>query len=236
MNFPTAIAVDATGNVWISDSGDNSLVKLGSNGQPISPSGVGYTGGGLNVPVAIALDFNGNVWAVNNTENSSNPGFSITELDNGGTPISPASGYTGGGLNYPLNLAIDPAGNAWVANELGNSVTELSGSTGQPISGSGYTGSGMNAPVAIAIDAGSNVWVTNVSSSSGSNGNSVSELSGDGSPLSPNGFVNAGLKDPSAVAIDASGNVWIASVGGVTELVGAAVPVASPRIGPPTSP
>jgi DNA-binding beta-propeller fold protein YncE len=69
------------------------------------------------------------------------------------------SGYTGGGLNKPVDLAIDGTGNVWVANAPGNSVSEFN-SNGTAISGpAGYTANGLYEPTNIAIDCSGNVWV-----------------------------------------------------------------------------
>jgi len=134
-----------------------------------------------------------------------------------------ALNLTGGGLNAPSGIAIDGAGNVWVANLDGNSVTELN-SAGAPISSPiGFTGGGLNDPVGIAIDGASNVWVTD-------SGNSrVTELSSSGAPLSPSSgiMIGSGPSGPEGVAVDAAGNVWIAnaSTSTITELNSAGIPI-----------
>jgi DNA-binding beta-propeller fold protein YncE len=70
------------------------------------------------------MDGLGNAWVANNSNNS------ISELSNAGVPLSPSTGYTGGGVNQPSYIAIDGSGNVWTANAgPGNngSVTELIG-------------------------------------------------------------------------------------------------------------
>ena len=65
----------------------------------------------------------------------------MTKLSSAGAILSGTNGYTGGGLNGPIQgIAFDSSGNAWVADYSGNSVTELS-STGVFLSGAneGYT-------------------------------------------------------------------------------------------------
>jgi len=116
--------------------------------------------------------------------------------------------YAGGGLNGPRAIAIDSAGNAWVANGLGSSVTKIS-SAGTFLSGtSGYAGSGLNAPFGIAIDASGNAWLANTDL------NGAIELSSTGAFLSgPNGYSGGGLNEPDGIAIDASGNAWLANTG-----------------------
>ncbi len=54
--------------------------------------------------------------------------------------------YSGGGLNAPASIAIDAAGNAWVANSA--SITSIT--TGGAMST--YSTVGVSTPSAIAID------------------------------------------------------------------------------------
>ena len=80
-------------------------------------------------------------------------------------------------MHSPTGVAIDGAGNAWIANFFGSSVVELS-SSGSILSGSkGYTGGGVD-PSAIAIDCSGNVWATNA----GTVG-SLTELIGAATPV-----------------------------------------------------
>jgi len=69
--------------------------------------------------------------------------------------------FSGGGLDSFKGIAIDAAGDAWVANFSANTVTELS-PTGAFLSGaSGYSGGSMSAPIEVAIDLSGNAWVAN---------------------------------------------------------------------------
>ena len=123
--------------------------------------------------------------------------------------------YTGGGLNSPKSIAVDGAGNVWLANGGANSVSEFtSGGTALSPAG-GYAGGGLNVPAAIAIDLSGNAWIAN------SGGNSASELSGSGSALSPaGGFTGGGMSGPESISIDGYGDEWLGNHGNnsVTEL------------------
>jgi DNA-binding beta-propeller fold protein YncE len=55
LNAPSSVAIDASGNVWLANSGNNSLTELNSTGAAISVSN-GYLGGGLSQPIAIAVN------------------------------------------------------------------------------------------------------------------------------------------------------------------------------------
>jgi streptogramin lyase len=90
---------------------------------------------------------------------------------------------TGGGIVHPNGLAVDGAGNVWVANYRGASISELAGanaiSPGTPISPSTGFGSdaSLSAPFSIAVDASGNVWVSNQGS------NAVTEFLGAATPV-----------------------------------------------------
>ncbi len=184
-NDPVSLAIDASGNIWVSDS-----ITLGalseffssgaSAGMPISAS-TGDTGGGLDDPWGLAVDGNGNVWAAN----SGTGADSISLFGAGGTAISSSLGYTGGGLSIPESLAIDGAGNVWVVNRATNatmppypdsSISEFN-SSGVAISSSTGYQAGLNLALRIAIDGSGNVWTTNASL------NTITEFIGAGSPV-----------------------------------------------------
>jgi hypothetical protein len=137
---PTGVAVDATGNVWVSNAA-NSVSEFSPVGAALSPAG-GYTSGALSSPSAIAIDLSGNAWVANLTG-------SVTRL--GPLGASPTN-FTAGGFNQPSSIAIDGNGNVWVANLGNNSVSGLS-STGSVLPSTPVSGGGISAPAAIAVSA-----------------------------------------------------------------------------------
>jgi streptogramin lyase len=218
---PDSLAVDGSGNVWVANSGNNTVSKFnGATGAPISTAG-GYTGGAgdITAPFAIAIDQSGNAW-VANFEVDVNNGVTITEVSPPSVSELTSSGagatgspFTGGGLNNngqnggsPRDIAFDANGNAWIANNSG-SLTELNGTngaaispatTGFPISPSGAYPSG------VAVDSAGHVWVA------GYLQDYVYEM--DVSNGSQVGTSTAGvgtLQEPYSIAIDASNNLWL---------------------------
>jgi PKD domain len=122
---PSAIAIDGSGNAWAANLYSNSITKLSNSGSILSGA-TGFTGGDLDSPVGIAIDGSGNAWIVNQFSNV-NSGFgSITELSSSGSILSGANGFTSGGLDFPLSIAIDGSGNVWVGSSL-YAVSELIG-------------------------------------------------------------------------------------------------------------
>ncbi|MGO9060678.1 MAG: NHL repeat-containing protein [Candidatus Binataceae bacterium] len=120
------VAIDPTGKVWGTNRSNNSVTELNSSGQPISPAS-GYTGGGISFPNGIAIDAAGHVFVTNQLQNPTTNGTTISELSSTGKPISPASGFSGPGLDQPHDMAIDLSGNLWITNQAGNSLTQFLG-------------------------------------------------------------------------------------------------------------
>jgi hypothetical protein len=158
-----------------------------------------------------------------------NPG--VDELDSTGAIVFPTSTnrYTGGatGLMNPIALAIDHAGDVWVAN--GGTVNgvqqygiaEFSSSGGLILSTSStYIPGTINA---IAVDGVGRVII-------GSGQNTIFEINNNSSPVNSVGYSDSSLNGIETVAVDGSGNVWAANNTGnsVTEFVGLAAPVVTP--------
>jgi hypothetical protein len=144
LSAPTAVAPDASGNIWVANSGNSTLTELSPTGAAVSPA-AGFTGGGLNKPSALAIDEVGTVWVTNRSGNS------VSLFNASGTSLA-ASPVTGGGLSAPSSIAIDEDGSAWIANAGNNSLTAISSTYMLLSPGTGYTGAGLNQPAAIAIN------------------------------------------------------------------------------------
>jgi len=193
------------------------LFALGSTAGPYQPAltaappdwtlAVNYKGAGLSTPGSIALDATGNVWVANYFE-------SVTELSNSGQAISPAGGFTGGGLTESYGLTANSDGSIWVTDEQSGgsvnggegSVTVLNSSGAVTSGTNGYSGGGVFFPIAAAADTDGSVWIANYGDSS------ATRFSLAGSPVSGStGFGSGELEGPVAVAIDAGHNAWFAN-------------------------
>jgi hypothetical protein len=145
LSSPSGLAIDAAGNVWAANAGNNSVTELSHAGAPLSGS-TGFTAGSLNMPSGIAIDIAANVW-IANAGNST-----LTELNSAGANQS-GSPFSGGGLSTPSSVAIDGLGNIWLANSGNNSASEFSATgTATSPAGTGYTAGGLSAPVGIAVN------------------------------------------------------------------------------------
>ena len=172
---PNSVAVDHSGNVWISDYLGpvccGGITKLASNGSAVSGAN-GYTTGGVNEPQGIAIGASGTVWTANGNA-------SLTALNLSDGSAVTGSPFTATQLNNPQGIAVDGLGNLWVTNASGNSISEFSsaGAAISPDATSGYgSGAGLNQPWAIAIDGSGNAWVTSAG------GNTVTEFVGIAAP------------------------------------------------------
>ena len=206
LSEPTALAVDAAGNVWVANY-NAAVSEFSPTGAALSPAG-GYTGGGLEESFGIAIDATGHVWVCNEQSSATvNAGLgSITELASDGTLLSGANGFDGGGLDFPEALTIDANGQVWVANYGNSSLTALA-SNGMAISpASGFMGGGMSFPVGLAADTVGNIWVANQGAGQ------ISAFSESGAALSPaTGYTGGGITVPQGIAADQHGNVWVSN-------------------------
>jgi hypothetical protein len=167
----TAMAIDAAGNIWVTNSRIPSVTELSNLGAPLSPwttgptraSAGGFRDPSLTGPNSIAIDLLGNVWVGNSNG-------SLTELSYTGVavPTLTPGGFIGGGLSDGRGIAIDsgdpltsPGGNIWVAGTGSTGVAKFNGSTGAPVAGSPFTGGNIIGVTsgAIALDGAGTVWV-----------------------------------------------------------------------------
>jgi len=194
---PTNVAIDTTGNVWVTNSDGNSISEFSNLGGATLVTATGA--GGLNSPFGIAIDATGYVWVTNHGGSGS-----ISEFNSTGVAQSGVNGITGGTLNGPLGIAIDLSGNVWVANFGNSTVSEYDPGT------AGFltvpSGGGVDDPFYLAVDAGGNIWVNNWG------GPSVTEFSG-ATATEYTGGGTAGLSEPVAIAVAGTGDIWIGNEG-----------------------
>ena len=143
-NSPNDIAIDASGNVWVTNYEGNYVTEFSPAGAKLGNYKVGDN------PYGIAIDSSGNVWVTNYNGNT------VTELSSTGAKLGHYTGFYS-----PKGIAIDSSGDVLVVNSgdvnyLLGAVTELS-SSGATLG----TYPVDQDPGAIAIDASGNIWVTN---------------------------------------------------------------------------
>ncbi len=262
LNFPQTIAVDQKGNVWIANNygpesaPDEGNVVVYPKGNPAKA--ITITGGGLNHPFSIQIDGQGRAWVTNeglggaklvNTKLAftiGKFGGSVTVIGSNfkvlkNSPIESKS------FNFPLGVALDQGGNAWVVSYFGNTVTQIApnGTVARVVKLPGHSFRWGD-----AVDGSGRIWVAGFSRPGvwlvcGAKTASCPKGSRTGSVLSPkSGFTSSAMQHLTSIQIDQSGNVWLSNnwagllVGGVgvVELIGAATPVCTPLIGLPKQP
>ena len=205
------IAIDASGNIWVSDPLNSRVEKLSSSGAYISQLGNCSSGAcsyststsTLVAPAGIAIDSSGNVWVADSGNNRviefSSGGAFLNQL--GCTPAgSCASTSTNGGFNNPSFVAFDSSGNIWVADDNNNRVEKFS-SSGTYISQLGICGSGSCAststnggfyvPYSVGFDENGNIWVSDFENDRvekfSSSGTYISQLGCSSNACTPTG-------------------------------------------------
>lgn len=210
LNVPEAVAIDSQGNAWVANYAPV-VVEISPSGVALSgPSG--FTGGALMESFGIAIDAQANVWVTSEESPAGiNSGLgSVTKLSSNGAILSGSAGYTGS-IVFPLAVAIDGAGNAWVANygdgAHPSSLVELSAGGATLSPSGGFIGGGLGFPVALVIDGAGDLWTADEG-----DGN-VARFSAQGTALSPStGYLDAGgasLSSPAGICLDPQGTVWV---------------------------
>jgi serine/threonine protein kinase, bacterial len=229
-NFPSSVAVDAAGNVYVADLANSAIREINiqavvttfaKNGAGVSP---GFSG-----PTGVASDAKGNVYVADNGNNlirKISPQGVVTTVAGDGVRGSQDGTGAGAEFNQPQALAVDSSGNIYVADEGNNLIRKItSQGVVTTVAGSGSAGAqngtgaaaSFNGPAGIAVDASGNLYVAD------SNNNlirkiapdgTVSTLAGNGSAGSTNGVLTASsFKNPQGVAVDQYKRVFVADTG-----------------------
>ena len=228
LNRPLGVAADDAGNWYVADTANNRVRKVQPGGNLFTIAGNGnasyYGDGGqgtkasVNQPEGVAADALGNVYIADTLDNAIRkvtPDGVITTLAGTGTP-----GYSGDGgpanvarLTLPRGVAVDSAGNVYVADSGNNQVRRIDArGTITTVD----TGGSLSDPRGVAVDRAGSIYIADTGNrvvrrvSPGAlvttiAGNGTCCYSGDGGLA-----LDAQLNQPWGVAADASGNVYVA--------------------------
>ena len=185
---PIGIAIDTTGNLYVSDYGNNRIREIDVNGTLSTFAGNGFagnsgdggpaTGAELNTPTGVTTDAGGNVYIADiyngRIRKVNSSGIISTAVGDGqnvfggdGGPASAASVY------YPFGVATDVSGNLYIADYGNQRIRKVNTSNIiSTIAGNGsigYTGDGGPAtagtfdyPTGVAADTFGNIFVADI--------------------------------------------------------------------------
>ena len=236
--YPYGVAVDSAGNVYVADTSNHTIRKVTPAGVVTTLAGLAGTSGsadgtGTNArfyyPCGVAVDSAGNVYVAdtdNHTIRKVTPAGVVTTLAGLAGSYGSADGTgTDARFNHPYGVAVDSAGNVYVADTCNNTirkvtpagvVTTLAGLAGSCGSADG-TGSTARFyhPCGVAVDSAGNVYVADTCNHTirkVTPGGVVTTLAGlAGSAGSADGTgSDARFNYPSGVAVDSAGNVYVA--------------------------
>ena len=243
---PDGLALDGAGNLYIADSENGRVRKVDARtGVITTVTGTGIAGdsgdGGLatqarfRLPTGLALDGAGNLYIADHGNHRVRRVDALTGVI---TTVAGTGedGYSGDGraateaqLHFPDGLALDGAGNLYIADTVNGRVRRVDGQTGviTTVAGTGewgYSGDGgpateaeLNGPVSLAIDATGNLYIADtvnrrVRRVDGQTGVITTVAgtgewgySGDGGPAT-----EAELARSAGLAFDGAGNLYIA--------------------------
>ena len=220
---PFGVAVDKAGNLYLSDATAASIRKVAAATGTITTVAML-----TDSPHGIAVDSADNVYAV---------GYILCQIDkisSAGvvTMFAGAGGFLGalgdGGpataahLYFPNDVALDSAGNVYIADTMNNRIRKVSGGIITTVAGNGTAASSeLSGPTAVAVDSAGNVYISDTGNKC------IREVTPAGAITT---FVS-GLSNPGAIAVDPAANLYFAdgalirkfSGGTLTTIAGAGV-------------
>jgi trimeric autotransporter adhesin len=226
---PYGVAVDSSGNLYVSDQGDRRVRRVdgtgtiktfaGSGASNFAGDGSQATQAALDYPTDVKVDGGGNLYiadAMNHRVRKVSPAGIITTIAGVGTPGLSGDGgpATSAQLNTPAAVAVDASGNVYIVDSANFRVRRVTpgGVISTYLVG---TVAGRGVPAGLAVDGMGNLyvsdsylnWVVKVTPSgtvSTVAGTGTAGYSGDGGPAT-----QAMLNAPHALALDQAGNLYI---------------------------
>jgi len=248
---PNGVALDGSGNLFVADTGNNTIRKISPAGLVTTFAGdAGNSGSAdatgnaaqFNSPVGVAVDGAGNLYVAdtgNNTIRKVSPAGVVTTLA-GSASSSGSTDATGSSARFfaPGGVALDGSGNLYVADTNNNTirkispagvVTTLAGAAGSYGSADG-TGSAarFTNPAGVAVDGAGNVYVADTGDYTIrkiSPAGVVTTLAGAaGSYGSADGTGSAArFTNLNGIAVDASGIVFVGDAYAIRKVTSAGV-------------
>jgi uncharacterized protein (TIGR03437 family) len=243
LSHPSGVAVDNAGNLFIADYMNNRIRKVTPGGTISTVAGngtEGYNGDSIPatsaelwLPIGVAVDSAGNLFIAELTGyriRKVTPAGTISTVAGNGSPGYNDGPATSAGLNFPTGVAVDGAGNIFIADRGNNFIrkvtpagmmSRVAGNGNQGFSGDGgpATSAALSYPSGVAVDAAGDLFIADAGNNlirkvtpdgtiSTVAGNRTSSSGGDGGPAT-----SAGISSPPGVIVDNAGNLFIADFG-----------------------
>ena len=190
--FPSSVAVDAAGNVFIADTFNERIRRVdaatgiittvaGNGTAGYGGDGSAATGANLNDPIGVAVDSVGNVFIADTFNQrirrvDAATGTMSTVAGSGTFGFGGDGGLaTNASLSRPTGAALDSAGNLFIADQSNQRVRRVDAATGimTTVAGDGtfgYTGDGglatdacLKNPAGVALDSAGNLFIADQS-------------------------------------------------------------------------
>lgn len=244
LQYPSDVAVDSVGNLYIADSFNNRIRKVSAG------SGIITTVAIISSPSGVVVDSAGDILVAESTSHrirkvTVSTGIITTVAGDGTAGFSGDDGYaTTAKLNGPNGIVIDGSGNLYISDNGNNRIRKVAGDTGviTTVAGNGSavfsgdsglaTAAGLGYSWGIAVDNASNLYIAasgrirKVASGSGI----IDTVAGSGSYgfSGDNGPATLAAMAPAGVAVDNTGNLYIADAGSnrIRKVYQAAAPTA----------
>ena len=232
------LAIDSSANLYIADY-YNQAIRRVSGGIVSTVAGNGTYGsmgdGGVATaaqlagPLGIAVDVSGNLWIAEGYGNRVRKVSKGTISTVAGTGTAGFSGdnkpATGATLRQPSAVALDSAGNLYIA-DFGNYRVRMVAPSGMisTVAGNGtsvFSGdqgvavfAGLAAPRRVVTDASGNLYIADGCRVRKVAANMINTIAGGAAPIGEGGpAVSAQLHSPQGIATDAGGNVYLTDFG-----------------------
>jgi len=232
-NGPTGVAVDAAGNVYVADYGNNEIRKISTTGLVSTLAGNGVQGSingagntaTFNGPTSLAIDPSGNIYVADDNNNQ------IRKITSAGLVSTLAGSDSTGSVDGlgaaayffgPSGVACDAQGNVYVADAGNNlirmvtpagSVTTIAGNDNPgATNGAAILAATFNNPTGLTLDKSGNIYVADMLNSliRKISGGQVTTLAGSDTSASINGQgATAAFYFPNSIAADAAGNLYV---------------------------
>jgi uncharacterized protein (TIGR03437 family) len=236
LNGPTGVAVDSAGNLYIADQYNDRIRKV-SNQVITTVAGIGTDGfsgdnglatsAQLKWPSAVAVDSAGNLYIgdyLNLRVREVSNAVITTVAGNGTWGFSGDNGpATSAQLAGPPGVAVDAAGNLYIADPYNYRVRKVAGGVITTVAGGGSSGLGDNGPATgaqltgpagVAVDSAGNLYIADGYRVRKVSGGVITTVAGNGTEgfSGDNGPATSAQIGPAGVAVDSAGNLYIADV------------------------